>query len=347
MKKIRAVAIGAFLLSCLAYSQAKIGLSFSDFATQRWPRECDEMSSILEAGGFEIIVREANHDARLQAAQLREMAKQGASVIIVVAEDGKYLAPVVDEVTAKGTKVIAFDRLIPSPTISAYVSFDNFEIGRLQAGGIIEALKPDTKGRIVLLCGSPTDVNAHIFRAGQMDVLQPLFNSGKLKIVADRWVDNWVPLGAKNIMKEIIASTNGEFDGIVASNDGLALGAIEAMRDCDALGPTPVSGQDATEAGCNYIARGELALTILKDTRLMAPEACSLAIRLSKGVKDLGLPKIALGNYYHIEEIQGEYACDFIKLHLITKANLKGLIVDLGWQSYEGVYEGVENPPPR
>lgn len=347
MKKIRAVAIAVFLLSCLAYSQVKIGLSFSDYAIPRWPREMEAMVSILKEAGFDPIIREANHDAKIQADHIRWMAKQGAAVIIVVAEDGKYLAPVVDEVTAKGTKIIAFDRLIPSPKISAYVSFDNFEIGRLQAGGIIEALTPDTKGRIVLLGGSPTDVNAHIFRAGQIDVLQPLINTGKLSVVADRWVDNWDPLNAKNIMKEIIASTNGEFDAIVASNDGLALGAIEAMRDCNASGIMPASGQDATEAGCNYIARGELSLTILKDTRLMAPEACTLAIQLSMGVKNLNLPKIALGKYYHNEEIQGDYTCDFIKLRQITKANLKQLVVDSGWQSYEGVYKGVENPPPR
>lgn len=347
MKKIRSVASVAFLLSCLAYSQAKIGLSFSDYATPRWPREMEAMVGILKEAGFDPIISEANHDKRIQADYIRWMAKQGAAVIIVVAEDGKYLAPVVDEITAKGTKVIAFDRLIPSPKISTYLSFDNFEIGRLQAGGIIEALKPDTKGRIVLLGGNPTDVNAHIFRAGQIDVLQPLINNGKLSIVADRWVDDWDPLGAKKIMKEIIASTNGEFDAIVASNDGLALGAIEAIRDCDVLGTAPISGQDATEAGCNSIARGELTLTILKDHRLMAPEACALAIRLAKGEKDLGLPKIALGEYYHDGDIHGKYACDFINLHRITKANLKSLVVDSGYQSYEGVYKDVENPPPR
>jgi D-xylose transport system substrate-binding protein len=347
MNKRIGVILGLFSLLCVAYAQVNIGLSFSDFATRRWPRERDEMSKALRAAGFEPLVREANHDARLQAKQLREMAQQGISVIIVVAEDGRALAPVVDEIAELGTKVIAFDRLIPARRLAAYVSFDNFEIGRQQSLGILEAMGQGGAKRIVLLAGSPTDRSAHIFRAGQMDVLQPLIASGKLIVVADRWVDNWDPANAVREMRAIMEATRGKFDGVVASNDGTALGALSVLREYNMAGKVPISGQDATEMGCNYIAHGKLTLTILKDTRLLGPEACALAIKLAKGETDLGLPIVPLGEHYKDSSIDVSVPCDFLPLRRITKANLKELVVDSGFQSYEGVFGDVADEPPR
>ena len=171
-----------------AQAAGKIGLSFSDFATERWPRERDEMSKLLKDAGYEVVVQEANHDAKLQNDQIKNMVTQGAKVIIVVAEDGDSAATAVEEVAKKGVKVIAYDRLIKTPKIAAYVSFDNVDVGRNQAKGVL-AVK--NSGNFVLLGGSPTDNNAHLFRAGQMEVLNPLIKAGKIKVVADQWVENW------------------------------------------------------------------------------------------------------------------------------------------------------------
>jgi D-xylose transport system substrate-binding protein len=346
MKKLLVAVLSVFTFAGtpLAAGPVKIGLSFSDFATERWARERDEMTKLLEDAGFEVISQEANHDTKLQNDQIKNMVTQGAKVIIAVAEDGDAAATAVNEVAKKGVKVIAYDRLIKSPKIAAYISFDNVDVGRNQAKGVL-AVKDS--GDFVLLGGSPTDNNAHLFRAGQMEVLNPLIKAKKIKIVADQWVENWEPANAKKVMENILTATGNKFDAVVASNDGTALGALEAMKAVGLAGKVPISGQDATEAGCNSIARGELTVTILKDTRKLTPLATEIAGKLAKGQKIAGLTKQKLSELAGNKKMKGMVPCKFLQVFQVTKENLKELVVDSGFQSYEGVYKDVPNAPPK
>ena len=337
-------AIAGLASTASAAAKPKIGLSFSDFATERWPRERDEMTKLLTDAGFDVISQEANQDPKLQNDQIKNMATQGAKVIIVVAQDGDAAAAAVEEVAKKGVKVIAYDRLIKTPKIAAYVSFDNVDVGRNQAKGVLAVRN---SGNFVLLGGSPTDNNAHLFRQGQMEVLNPLIKAGKIKIVADQWVENWDPANAKKLMENILTSTGKKFDAVVASNDGTALGALEAMKTAGMAGKVPISGQDATEAGCNSIARGELTVTILKDTRQLTPLATELAAKLAKGAKDLGLKPYKLAELTGDKKFAGTVPCKFLQVFQVTKDNVKKLVVDSGFQSYEGVYKDIPNPPAK
>jgi D-xylose transport system substrate-binding protein len=322
-----------------------IGLSFSDFASERWPRERDAMVKLLSDAGFKVLFMEADHDAGLQGEQVKDMVSRGAKVIIAVAEDGESLAAVVDQVARRGAKVIAYDRLIPSPNVAAYVSFDNEAAGREQAKGILAARNG---GDFVLLGGTPTDRTSHLIRAGQMEILQPLLDSGRIRIVADQWVENWDPGNATALMRNILVSTRGRIDAVVASNDGTALGALEAMRDSGLAGRVPISGMDATEAGCASIARGELTVTVFKDDRLLSPAACAVAIRLARRQAVPELRRLKISDLALDSSKSGELPCLVLPIAPVSKDNLKREIVDSGYRSYEGVYgEGGEGGPAR
>jgi len=338
------MALASLIISCGPPAKPKIGLSFSDFATERWPRERDNMTKILKDAGYDVLVQEANHDAKLQNDQIKNMVTQGAKIIIAVAEDGDSLATAVNEVAKKGAKVIAYDRLIKTPNIAAYVSFDNVDVGRNQAKGVT-AVK--AKGNFVLLGGSPTDNNAHLFRAGQMEILQPLIDKGDIKVVADQWIENWDPANAKKAMENILTATKGKFDAVVASNDGTALGALEAMKVKGMAGKVPISGQDATEAGCNSIVRGELTVTVFKDDRLLTPLACEMAIDLAKKQPIPGLANFKLADLTLDKSKTGEVPCKFLQVVQVTKDNVKSVVVDSGYQSYEGVYKDIKNAPAK
>ncbi len=185
---------------------ATIGISMSDFATERWKPEATLMQQLLEAKGYKVLVQEANHDVKLQNDQIDNMVSQGAKGLIIVAEDGAAAATAVDKAAAAGVKAIAYDRLIKSPNIAAYISFNNEEVGRQQALGVLKAVDIDggkwTKDnplKLVMLGGSPTDNNAILFRKGQMDIVQPYVDKGVVKIVADQWVDNWDAANAAQV----------------------------------------------------------------------------------------------------------------------------------------------------
>ncbi len=94
-------------------------------------------------------------------------------------EDGAAAASAVDEAAHDKIPCIAYDRLIKSPNLAAYISFDNVvEVGRAQARGVLKAVN---KGCFVMLGGSPTDNNAVLLRKGQLEMVQPYIDKEKLK----------------------------------------------------------------------------------------------------------------------------------------------------------------------
>ena len=194
--------------------KVKIGLSFSDFATERWPIENAQMVQLLQKDGYEVISQEADHDVKLQNDQIDNMVAQGVKGLIVIAEDGDAAVTSVDKAAAAGIPVISYDRLIKTDKIAAYLSFDNVAVGSAEADGVMKALglpgsttwTKDNPAKVVMSGGSPTDNNAILVRQGQMEVVQPLVDAGVVKIVADQWVDNWDATKAEQMMENILTA---------------------------------------------------------------------------------------------------------------------------------------------
>ncbi len=334
----------------------KIGISMSDFATARWKPESDLMKQLLEAKGYTVLVQEANHDVKLQNDQIDNMVAQGVKGLIIVAEDGDAAATAVDKAKAAGVQVIAYDRLIKSTNIAAYLSFNNEEVGRQQALGVLKAVNidggtwtTDNPLKLVMLGGSPTDNNAILFRKGQMDIVQPYVDKGVIKIVADQWVDNWDAANALKIMENILTAQKNQIDAVVASNDGTGLGALQAMKAQGLAGKVPISGQDATADGCNSIVKGELTVSILKDIRNLAPIAVDLMDKLVTGATIPELKSYTMAELTNDPKYTGNVQAQFLPVQQVTKDNVFALVVKSGFQSYDDVYRDIpanQRPDP-
>ncbi|WP_136810458.1 substrate-binding domain-containing protein [Desulfosediminicola flagellatus] len=324
----------------------KIGLSISDFETERWPVEEANMKRLAEERGAVLISQQANHDPKLQNDQIENMILQGVDVIIIIAEDGAAAASAVAEAARDGIPSIAYDRLVKSDKLAAYISFDNVEVGRTQARGVLDKVD---KGRFVMLGGSPTDNNAILFRKGQMEVLQPLIDKGDIEVVADQWVENWAPANATKIMENILTAQQNKVDAIVASNDGTALGALQAMKAQGLAGKVPISGQDATAAGCKSIVENELTMSVYKDGRLLSPMAIDMAIKLAKKEKIEGLKDFSLEELTLDKKLKGSVPCKFLEVIGVTKDNVYDVVVKSGFQSYDDVYKDIpaDQRPPK
>ncbi len=353
---VLALVLSMSIVSIQAQDPIKVGLSFSDFATERWRNEEILMRGLLEDLGYEVISQEANHDVVLQNNQIDNMVTQGVQAIIVVAEDGDAVSTAVDAAAAAGVHVLAYDRLIKSPNIAAYLSFNNVEVGRQQALGVLTAL--DIEGgmwtaenpvRLVKLGGSPTDNNAILFRQGQDEMLQPYVDSGVIEVVADQWVDNWDATNALRIMENVLTAQNNEIDAVVASNDGTALGALQALAAQGLAGVVPISGQDATADGVNSIVRGQLTVSILKDIRDLSPLAVDLIDSLIKGEDIPELQTFTMAELTNDPTREGEVQAYFLPVFQVNAENAYELVVASGFQAYDDVYRDVpENErPPR
>ncbi len=341
------------LSACKAGGKTKVGLSFSDFATERWKNEEVLMRKLLEEKGYEVISQEANHDVKLQNDQIDNMVSQGIKALIVVAEDGDAIVTSVDKAAAAGVKVLAYDRLIKTEKIAAYLSFNNIAVGNGQADGVMKAVNIENwdvaangKLRLVKLGGSPTDNNAILFRKGQDEILAKY--ADKIEVVADQWVDNWDAANALKLMENILTAAGNDVDAVVASNDGTALGALTAMKAQGLAGKVPISGQDATADGCNSIVKGELTVSILKDIRNLGPLAVDLIDKLIKGEK-AELTMYTMAELTNDATKTGSVACYFLPVVQVTKDNVYDLVVKSAFQTYDDVYRDIPDAqrPPK
>jgi D-xylose transport system substrate-binding protein len=327
----------------------KVGLSFSDYATERWPVEAAQMTQLLQKMGYEVITQEADHDVKLQSDQIDNMVSQGVKGLIVIAEDGDAAVTPVEKAVAAGVFVISYDRLIKTSKASAYLSFDNVEVGRQEAKGVMTALglpgsttwTKDNPAKVVLSGGSPTDNNAVLVRQGQMEVIQPFIDSGVIKIVADQWVENWDAAKAEAMMENILTAQQNKIDAVVASNDGTALGELQAMKAQGLAGKVPISGQDATADGCNSIVLGQQTVSVFKDTRLLAPKAVDMIDALIKGQPVAGLAKFSLATLTGDKTKTGDVQAAFLPVVQVTKDNVYDVVVKSGFQAYDKVYRNV------
>ncbi|MBC7683634.1 MAG: D-xylose ABC transporter substrate-binding protein, partial [Bdellovibrionales bacterium] len=232
--------------------------------------------------GAKVFVQSADASEQKQIAQIENLISRGVDVIVIVPYNATVLNNAIKEAKKANIKVVSYDRLALNSDIDAYISFDNKAVGVMQAKALVE-LKP--KGNYYLLGGAPTDNNAKMLREGQLSVLDPLVAKGDIKIVGKQWVKEWSPAEAMSIVENALTANNNKIDAIVASNDGTAGGAIQALTSQKLNGKVPVSGQDADLAAVRRVMAGTQAMTVYKPLKLIASEAAKLSVQLVRNEK--------------------------------------------------------------
>jgi D-xylose transport system substrate-binding protein len=234
----------------------------------------------------------------------------------------------------EGIPVIGYDRLIENPN-AFYITFDNKEVGRMQARGVF-AVKPH--GNYAFIKGSSTDPNADFLFAGQMEVLKAAIDSGAIKNVGEAYTDGWLPANAQKNMEQILTKNNNRIDAVVASNDGTAGGAVAALDAQGLAGAVPVSGQDGDHAALNRVALGTQTVSVWKDARALGKKAAEVAALLAEGKKMSDVPGVTKFN-------GGPKKVEMNALLLtpipITKDNL-AVVIDAGWIKKDEVCRGVK-----
>lgn len=277
-----AVALLAGGFSGASAADLKIGFSIDDLRVERWARDRDYFIAAAKELGAEVNVQSADANEQRQVAQIENLISRGVKAVAIVPFNSKVLGNIIADAKKAGIKVVSYDRLILNADIDAYISFDNVRVGALQAEGVVKQI---AKGNFYLLGGSPTDNNAKLLREGQLSVLKPLIDKGDIKIVGEQWVNDWLPANALSIIENALTAANNKIDAIVASNDGTAGGAIQALAAQNLAGKVIVSGQDADLAGVKRVVDGTQAVTVYKPLKLIASEAAKLSVMLAKGEK--------------------------------------------------------------
>ena len=257
-----------------------VGVSWGD-RQGRWAA-WDEpaMQKALAAAGATYLSSDAMASAATQASDVESLISQGARVLLIEAQNGTAIVPSVMSATAHGIPVLAYDRLIEDPG-SLYISFDNAEVGRMQARALLAAVP---KGNYVFIKGDKGDANSDFLRAGQEEVLSDAIRSGDVKNVGETYTANWNPGVAQAAMEEFLVANDNKVDAVLSENDGMAGGAIAALAVHGLAGVTAVSGQDGDSDALNAVARGTQTVDVWKDARLLGKAGGEAAVQLCAGV---------------------------------------------------------------
>jgi D-xylose transport system substrate-binding protein len=262
---------------------------------------------------------------------VESLISRGVEVLVIIPHNGAAMASAVERAHQAGIPVLAYDRLITDCDLDLYLTFDNVKVGELQARYLVEALaKTPGKKRIVRIYGSKTDNNALLFKEGQDKGLKAALESGAIEVVHEDWTQDWKPENAKRIANAAITKAGRNIDGILASNDGTAGGAIQSLIEEGLAGKVIVTGQDAELAACQRIVAGTQAMTIYKPLKNLATQAADLAVKLAKRQ-----PVIARSSVHN-----GRLDVPSVLLNVVavTKENLDETVIKDGFHTREKVY---------
>jgi D-xylose transport system substrate-binding protein len=319
-----------FVPAVQAQEKIKIGFALEATKGERWQTDLDAFEARAKQLGAQVVSADAKGDDDRQLQQVKEMIQGGIQVLVLLPHDSVRAEAIVNAAKAANVKVISYDRLVRNSDVDLYVTFNRLEIGKMQAQALVQKAP---RGNYVLIAGSQNDDGARALHDAQMSVLQPYVARGDIKIVADDYIQDWVPTDAYLAMLKVLDATHGDIAAVVASNDGMAGGAIQALRERNLAGKVAVSGQDADLAAVICLAQGTQTMTIYKPISQQARRAAEEAVRLAKGEKPQG--DIAVNN--------GKVKVPVILLKpvLVTRDNINSTVVKDGFQSLKSINEGL------
>ena len=336
-----AFGVASFVMPAMAADKGTVGIAMPTKSSARWIDDGNNIVKQLQEAGYATDLQYADDDIPNQLSQIENMVTKGVKVLVIASIDGTTLSDVLQKAHDAGIKVIAYDRLIrDSGNVDYYATFDNFQVGVLQAGSIVDGLGlKDGKGpfNIELFGGSPDDNNAFFFYDGAMSVLQPYIDSGKLVVKSGQTgMDKvgtlrWDPATAQARMDNLLSAnyTDAKVDAVLSPYDGLSIGIISSLKGVGygtAAQPLPiVTGQDAEIPSVKSIIAGEQHSTIFKDTRELAKVTVAMVDAVMSGKE----PEVNdTKTYDNGVKVVPSY---LLKPVAVDKTNYKQILVDSGY----------------
>jgi D-xylose transport system substrate-binding protein len=331
-----------------------IGMSFDTLNEERWAKDHNLFEQRCKELGADVKFNVANGNDNTQLTNIQSLLANGVDVLVIVPHNGEAMKKAVELAHEKGVPVIAYDRLIMNCDLDLYTSFDAVHIGEVQARYLVDHLPTPGHGTIIRIYGSKADHNADLLKEGQDKVLKPYVDRKEIRILpaSGDWTggayadEQWSPASAKKITNAVIANAtagNLKIDGVLASNDGTAGGAIQALEEWDKNEARRilVTGQDADLIACRRIVAGAQTMTVYKPLKVLAYSAAEAAVRLAEHKPVFARDVIPNGKADVPAILNEVVAAD--------KGNMIDTVIKDKFLSYDDVYAALpENQrPPR
>jgi len=310
----------------LGKTSGKVGVILPDTtsSTRYVQYDAPLLTKALKDAGITPDVQNAQGDKNKFAAIAQNMIGEGVKVLIIDSIDAASGAGVEQAAQKAGVKVIDYDRVNLGGTAPYYVSFDNEDVGKLQAQTLLDCLKAqgiDSPKIIMMNGGTDVDNNAVLFQKGAHEVL----DSSSADIVAEQTVKGWLVANAAPAFTQALTSAGGQVDGVLAANDDIANAVIGVLKTQNLNGKVAVTGQDSAVLGLQNVVTGQQSMTIFKNVKLEANAAAQLAIALISG-KDPTAAGMQLSDFADPESASHKIQALLLPAEVITQANVDDVV---------------------
>ncbi|GLY70292.1 substrate-binding domain-containing protein [Amycolatopsis taiwanensis] len=276
------VAVGGLLLTgCGAgdpdVGKTTIGVSvydMSSFVTQGK----EGIDAYAKARDINVLWNSANLDVSTQASQIDQFINQKVNAILVDPVQAGSLQPQVAAAKAAGIPIVDVNASLQNDALSGSVQPDDVAAGQQEAEMMAKALNGN--GNVVILQG-PLGGSGEIDRGKGIDKV--LAANPGMKVLA-KDTANWKRDEAVNKMKNWISAFGGQINGVIAENDDMGLGALQALREAGISG-VPIVGIDGIEDGLKAVKSGDFIGTSLQHGTVEMAEGLAVAAKLAKGEK--------------------------------------------------------------
>lgn len=264
------------LISCSR--QTRVGFLMDESQTGRWAKDKELFTKHIEQLGGQVLFRAADGDAKKQYELAKELFAENIDILVIIPNDQYEASKIVLEAHKNNIRVISYDRLVKNCLLDFYISFDHVNIGELQAKYLTTVCP---QGNYALIGGPKFDNNSFLLKLGQLNILQPLVDKGDINIVYDNFSNVWKPEEGYRLMDECLKE-NKDIDAVIAANDRLAGGVIEALKAHDIDKRVYIAGMDADVEACERVFAGTQTMTVYKPIEAIAVKAAELAMEIAR-----------------------------------------------------------------
>lgn len=337
----------------------KVGIALPSKEQTRWLKDAAALTERFQAKGARAEIQFADDNAASQAAQIRSMIAAKVDLLVITPVDSNALTDVLAEAKAAGIPVINYDRLIEKTgDIGCFVTFDNYQIGEMQAEYVIDQLGIDEstgdKFHVEFFSGDENDRNSYyLFRGAYDEFIDAIHaktvivSSGDTTLTATDTTD-WSQDAAEQRMKKILKTYYADgtkLDAVICADDQIALGVMKALDADYNGGDVIVTGQDADDANLAKIVDGKQSMTVFKAFGNEAAAAAEAGSWLVNGkTPDESLVEDADWSFdcAYDDETYNNGTVTVPSLILtpvsVTAKNIQKELVDTGYYTMEGDY---------
>jgi ABC-type sugar transport system substrate-binding protein len=240
-----------------------------------------EMQAEGKALGVQTVESDGQNSAPKQTADVEAGVVQGVSGIVISPIDVNAMAPAIKTAIDNGVPVVTIDRrVVGVDGITAHVGADNIKGGEAQGEWVLANYPNGAK--IINLQGQPGASPAIDRNQGLHNVLDA--HQDKYQIVAEQTA-NFQRAEGLSVTESLLAGMSTSPDVIVAANDDMALGAIEAVKARGIADQVKVIGFDALPEALGAVRDGALAGTVEQFPGGQSRKAMQIMVELLKDKK--------------------------------------------------------------